>query len=88
MPVFIDFLTEHPTATTGTAMVDGVLAGVFPGVARALATRRKAFIINIIFPQRIKTGGIEDIDQRVPDSCLPSVGNGQRPGRIRAHKLN
>jgi hypothetical protein len=40
MPVFIDFLTEHPTATTGTATVDGVLAGVFPGVARALATRR------------------------------------------------
>src|SRR5437870_1673710 len=36
MPVFIDFLTEHPTATTGTAMVDGVPAGVFPGVARAL----------------------------------------------------
>lgn len=41
MPVFIDSLTEHPTATTGTAMVDGVPAGVFPGVARALATRRK-----------------------------------------------
>ena len=41
MPVFIDFLTEHPTATTGTVMVDGVPAGVFPGVARALATRRK-----------------------------------------------
>jgi hypothetical protein len=40
MPVFIDFLTEHPTATTGTVMVDGVPAGVFPGVARALATRR------------------------------------------------
>ena len=41
MPVFVDFLTEHPTATTGTAMVDGVPAGVFPGVARALATKRK-----------------------------------------------
>lgn len=40
MPVFIDFLTEHPTATTGTVGVDGVPAGVFPGVARALATRR------------------------------------------------
>jgi hypothetical protein len=40
MPVFIDFLTEHSTATEGTAMVDGVPAGVFPGVARALATRR------------------------------------------------
>lgn len=44
MPVFIDFLTEHPTATTGTAMVDGVPAGVFPGVARALATRRKVAV--------------------------------------------
>jgi len=40
MPVFIDFLTEHPTATTGTVLVEGVLAGLFPGVGRALATRR------------------------------------------------
>jgi hypothetical protein len=44
MPVFIDFLTEHPSATTGTAMVDGVPAGVFPGVARALATRRSVAV--------------------------------------------
>ena len=44
MPVFIDFLTEHPTATTGTAMVDGVPAGVFPGVARALATQRRVAV--------------------------------------------
>jgi hypothetical protein len=43
-PVFIDFLTEHPTATTGTAMVDGVIAGVFPGVARALQTRRNVMV--------------------------------------------
>jgi hypothetical protein len=41
MPVFIDFLTEHPTATSGTALVDGVSAGVFPGVERALQTRRQ-----------------------------------------------
>lgn len=40
MPVYIDFLTDHPQATTGTAHVDGVEAGVFPGVARALAARR------------------------------------------------
>ncbi len=40
MPIFIDFLTEHPTALSGTASVDGVPAGVFPGVDRALATRR------------------------------------------------
>lgn len=44
MPVFIDFLTEYPTATTGTGMVDGVPAGVFPGVGRALATRRKVAV--------------------------------------------
>ncbi len=44
MPVFIDFLTEDPIATTGTVMVDGVPAGVFPGVARALATRRKVTV--------------------------------------------
>jgi len=39
-PVYIDFLTEHPTASEGTVVVDGVPAGIFPGVARALATRR------------------------------------------------
>jgi len=44
MPVFIDFLTEHSTATEGTAMVDGVPAGIFPGVARALATRRNIMV--------------------------------------------
>ena len=44
MPVFIDFLTEDPTSTMGTAMVDGVPAGVFPGVARALATRRRVAV--------------------------------------------
>jgi len=44
MDVFIDFLTEHPTATTGTASVEGVAAGVFPGVTRALATRRKVTV--------------------------------------------
>jgi hypothetical protein len=44
MPVFIDFLTEYPTATKGTVLVDGVPAGVFPGVDRALATRRQVSI--------------------------------------------
>lgn len=44
MPVFIDFLTEHPTAYEGTAIVDGVPAGVFPGIGRALATKRKVSI--------------------------------------------
>ena len=40
MPLFVDFLTEHPKANAGTAHVDGVEAGVFPGIERALATRR------------------------------------------------
>jgi len=44
LPVFIDFVTEHPTATTGTALVDGVPANLFPGVARALSTRRKVTV--------------------------------------------
>ena len=44
MPVFIDFLAEHPTATSGTVCVDGVPAGVFPGIDRALATRRNVAI--------------------------------------------
>ena len=30
MPVFMNFLTEHPTATEGTVLVDGVPAGVPP----------------------------------------------------------
>ena len=37
MKVFIDFLTEHPKATTGTVIVDGVPAGVFPGVSLVIA---------------------------------------------------
>jgi hypothetical protein len=45
MPVFIDFLTEHPAASCGTVLVDGVPAGVFPGVNRALATRREVTVI-------------------------------------------
>src|ERR1019366_2834845 len=44
MDVFIAFLTEHSMATEGTAMVDGVPAGIFPDVARALATRRKIIV--------------------------------------------
>lgn len=40
LSIYLDFLTEHPTATSGTAIVDGIPAGVFPGVTRALATKR------------------------------------------------
>jgi hypothetical protein len=43
-PVFIDFLTEHPSRTSGTVGVDDVPAGIFPGVTRALATRREIMI--------------------------------------------
>jgi hypothetical protein len=32
-------LTEHPTATSGTAMMNGIPVGVIPGMDRALATR-------------------------------------------------
>jgi len=44
MSLYIDFLTEHPSAMRGTANVDGVAAGVFPGVDRAFATRRKVLV--------------------------------------------
>jgi hypothetical protein len=44
MPLYIDFLTEHPNAPRGTANVDGVAASVFPGIERALATRRNVEI--------------------------------------------
>lgn len=44
LTVFLDFLTEHPGAMTGTAVVDGIPAGIFPGVGRALATRRMVWV--------------------------------------------
>lgn len=40
MPIFIDFLTEHPEHKRRTAGVDNVQADVFPGISRALATRQ------------------------------------------------
>src|SRR5712692_5866722 len=44
MSLYIDFLTEDPTRTKGTADVEGVQAGVFPGVDRALATRQDVLV--------------------------------------------
>lgn len=44
MPVFIDFLTENPPPTAGTIQVGGVAAGVFQGVARALASKRRVVV--------------------------------------------
>ena len=44
LTVFLDFLTEHPGAMSGTALVDGIPVGVFPGVTRALATRQMVWV--------------------------------------------
>ena len=38
--LYVDFLTEAPPATGGSRMVDDVVASVFPGINRALASRR------------------------------------------------
>ncbi|MBM3841542.1 MAG: hypothetical protein FJ398_27085 [Verrucomicrobia bacterium] len=36
----VDFLTEHPPATQGTAVVDDIPANILPGINRALASAR------------------------------------------------
>lgn len=38
--LFVDFLTEAPPATSGSRIVDDVVASVVPGINRALASRR------------------------------------------------
>ena len=38
--LYLDFLTEDPPSVTGARIVDDVIAGVIPGVNRALACRR------------------------------------------------
>lgn len=38
--LYIDFLTEAPPAIAGSRMVDDVIADVFPGINRALESRR------------------------------------------------
>ncbi|MGA3266842.1 MAG: hypothetical protein ABSE16_08465 [Verrucomicrobiota bacterium] len=40
----VDFLTEQPPATKGTAMVDDVPANILPGINRALASARNVVI--------------------------------------------
>lgn len=42
--LFIDFLTEAPPATRGTRTVDDILASVFPGINRALESRRNVSV--------------------------------------------
>lgn len=42
--LYIDFLTEDPNATTGTRMVDDVVASVVPGIRRALECRRRVSV--------------------------------------------
>lgn len=44
LPVFIDFLTEQPPPTASTIEIGGVTAGVFPGIARALAIKREVVV--------------------------------------------
>jgi len=39
--VYVDFLTEHPTAGKGSAMVDDVPVSLFLGIDRALASKRR-----------------------------------------------
>lgn len=41
MALYVDFLTEAPPATSGTCMVEDVVASVVPGINRALESRRK-----------------------------------------------
>jgi hypothetical protein len=40
----VDFLTEQPPATKGTALVDDVPANILPGINRALASARKVVV--------------------------------------------
>ncbi len=40
----VDFLTERPPATQGSAMVDDVPANILPGINRALATARRVVV--------------------------------------------
>lgn len=44
MNLYLDFITEHPPAVTGSRMVDDVVASVVPGVDRALACRRRVMV--------------------------------------------
>jgi hypothetical protein len=40
----VDFLTEQPPATKGTALVDDVPANILPGINRALASARNVVV--------------------------------------------
>jgi hypothetical protein len=40
----VDFLTDHPPATQGTAIVDDVPANILPGINRALASARNVMV--------------------------------------------
>jgi hypothetical protein len=43
----VDFLTEHPLATKGTALVDDVPANILPGINRALALARNVVVMGV-----------------------------------------
>lgn len=38
--IYLDFLTESPSGSTGSQMVDDIIASVVPGINRALESRR------------------------------------------------
>jgi hypothetical protein len=40
MSLYVDFLTEAPPSTSGSRVVDGIVASVLPGINRALESRR------------------------------------------------
>lgn len=42
--MYVDFLTDDNVSDRGTALVDDVPAGVFPGVTRALQENRKVTV--------------------------------------------
>jgi predicted nucleotidyltransferase len=44
IPLYVDFLTDDNVSDSGTALVDDVPAGVFPGVTRALQENRKVSV--------------------------------------------
>jgi hypothetical protein len=45
----VDFLTERPPATQGTAMVDDAPANILPGINRALASARQIQVTGVDF---------------------------------------
>lgn len=47
IPIYVDFLVEHPPRTSGSAQVEDITASIMPGVDRALATAREVNISGV-----------------------------------------